>query len=173
MEEQTNLLQHFLAALAYRTQKALRGCADSFPSFRIAPGVRTPHELLHHMDSVLGYAQTFFVGGSYRVPMLPGFPAEIERFHTTLTHLASLVTESEDWSRISPEQLLQGPLSDAMSHAGQLALLRRLSGDPIPPENFVFAAVIPGNLGSCQPLPVAPDADWPERPTPAVPPKAT
>jgi hypothetical protein len=164
MKDKAALLQHFLAALAYRTQKALRGSAESFPAFRVAPGVRSPHELLHHMDSVLGYAQTFFVGGTYHVPILPSFPAEIERFHATLTHLARLVAETTDWSRISHEQLLQGPLSDAMSHAGQLALMRRLSGDPVPPENFVFADVASSNLSASQPLPVAPDSDWPEGP---------
>jgi hypothetical protein len=173
MEDKAALLQHFLAALAYRTQKALRGCAESFPAFRAAPGVRSPHELLHHMDSVLGYARTFFVGGTYHVPMLPSFPAEIERFHATIAHLARVVAETTDWSRISHEQLLQGPLSDAMSHAGQLALMRRLSGDPVPPENFVFAVVASSNLSSSQSLPVAPDADWPEGPVPGSPGRAS
>jgi len=66
---------------------------------------------------------------------------------------------------ISLEQLLQGPLSDAMTHAGQLAMLRRLAGSPIPPENFVFAEVIAGQLGLNQSLPVSPDLDWsPDRP---------
>ena len=33
-------------------------------------------------------------------------------------------------ARISDEQFLQGPLADAMTHAGQLAMLRRLAGAP-------------------------------------------
>ncbi|MBL8113082.1 MAG: hypothetical protein JNK60_09375 [Acidobacteria bacterium] len=164
MNDGTPLLKHFLAALAYRTQKALRGCGASYPSFRAAPDVRTPHELLNHMDSVLGYARTFFVGGTYRVPPLPEFEAEIRRFHETLADLSRLVGEEKDWKAITPRQLLQGPLSDAMTHAGQLALLRRLSGDPVPPENFIFAEVSDANLGPDQPLPAAPDPVWPERP---------
>src|ERR1700719_4568276 len=54
------MLCHFLAALAYRTQKAVRGASPDFPRFRAAPAVRTPHELINHMTSVLGYATTFF-----------------------------------------------------------------------------------------------------------------
>ena len=65
------ILKHFLAALAYRTQKALRDAPPEFAEFRAAPKVRTPHELVRHMDSVLGYARTFLVGGSYRPPDLP------------------------------------------------------------------------------------------------------
>jgi len=51
-----------------------------------------------------------------------------------------------------------------MTHAGQLAMLRRLAGSPVPPENFVFAEIKVGNLGPAQPLPADPDRDWPERP---------
>jgi len=164
MDDKNALLIHCLAALAYRTQKALRGAPPEFATFRAAPNVRTPHELVCHMDSVLGYACTFFVGGEYRVPPLPEFAAEIERFHTTISRLADLIAAESGWRGITPEQLLQGPLADAMTHAGQLAMLRRLAGHPVPPENFVFAEVSASKLGPEQPPPARPDEDWPERP---------
>jgi hypothetical protein len=70
---------------------------------------------------------------------------------------------------ITDEQLLQGPLADAMTHAGQLALLRRLSGTPVPPENFVFADIRSDNVSTEQPAPASPDAGWsPEQPPMAV-----
>jgi hypothetical protein len=47
-----------------------------------------------------------------------------------------------------------------MTHAGQLAMLRRLHGDPVPSENFIFATVSSANLGRDQALPAAPDANW-------------
>jgi hypothetical protein len=164
MDGKQLLIQHFLAALAYRTQKALRYAPPEFASFSAGQSVRTPHELVNHMNSVLGYAGTFFLGGSYRAPQLPEFAAEVERFHETLTNLARLVEIESEWQSITPEQLLQGPLSDAMTHAGQLAMLRRLSGHPIPPENFVFAEIEAAKLGPDQALPARPDKDWPERP---------
>ena len=61
---------------------------------------------------------------------------------------------------INDEQFLQGPLSDAMTHAGQLAMLRRVHGVPVPSENFIFAKVSPENLSSAQALPASPDVDW-------------
>jgi hypothetical protein len=163
MDETRELLRHFLAALAYRTQKALRDSPSDFASFRAAPKVRTPHELVCHMNSVLGYATTFFLGGSYRVPQLPEFTEEVARFHSTLAELARLIAEAPE-CRITPQQLLQGPLADAMTHTGQLAMLRRLAGHPVPPENFVFSDVSVENLGPDQPLPARPDKEWPERP---------
>ncbi len=163
MDNQRALLRHFLAALAYRTQKALRGAPPDFPEFRAPLLVRTPHELIRHMDDVLGYARTFFVGGRYRAPLLSDFAAAVAHFHETLADLARHLELGTEFQGITAEILLQGPFSDAMTHVGQLAMLRRLAGSPVPPENFVFAAIIPANLGLDQPLPVRPDKDWPER----------
>jgi hypothetical protein len=56
--------------------------------------------------------------------------------------------------------MLQGPFSDAMTHAGQLIMLRRLFGSPVPPENFIIADINPENLGPNQPEPVSPDKEW-------------
>jgi hypothetical protein len=164
MDDKRALLQHFLAAIAYRTQKALRGAPPSFASFRAAPKVRTPHELVSHMDSVLGYARTFFIGGEYRPQPSPDFTAEIQRFHSKLEDLSRHLEEGTPLRETTPERLLQGPFSDAMSHAGQLALLRRLAGSPVPPENFIVADVDSANLGPDQPNPVSPDEVWPDRP---------
>jgi hypothetical protein len=50
----------------------------------------------------------------------------------------------------TPKQLLPGPFSDAMTHAGQLAMLRRLHGDPVPPEDFVVAVIDAEHLSSPQ-----------------------
>jgi hypothetical protein len=166
-EVERRLLRHFLAALAYRTQKAIRGASDSYADFRIAPTVRTPHELVWHMTGVLGYARTFFIGGTWRPEILDTFAAEVARFHETVESLAAHLDAGVP-DGITLPRLLQGPLSDAMTHAGQLAMLRRLSGDPVPPENFVLADVRPENLGPSQPEPAAPKAGWrPDQPPPS------
>jgi hypothetical protein len=164
MDDKRALLKHFLAALAYRTQKALRGAPPEFASFRTAPESRTPRELIRHMDSVLGYAGTFFIGGTYKAPLIDDFDKAVEHFHEILEKLAQHIEQGTELREITPEQLLQGPLADAMTHAGQLALLRRLSGNPVPPENFIYADIDPYNLGPDQPPPVRPDKVWPEAP---------
>ncbi len=111
------------------------------------------------MASVLGYAQTFFVGGTYHPEPLPTLDDEVARLHEMLESLSEWI-RSGAFDRVSPEQLLQGPLSDAMSHAGQLAMLRRLAGSPVPPENFVVAEISADNVGPNQPPPVSPDKVW-------------
>jgi hypothetical protein len=115
------------------------------------------------MDSVLGYSRTFFIGGSYRPPTFPEFEAAVAHFHETLADVARHIEIGTELN-VTAEVLLQGPFSDAMTHAGQLALLRRLAGSPVPPENFVFAEVSSSNLGPDQPLPARPDEVWPEKP---------
>jgi hypothetical protein len=157
MDDKRHMLRHFLAALAYRTQKALRGATDDFADFDAGGDVRTPKELVRHMTSVLGYARTFFIGGEYRPEPLPTFAEEIERFHEMLAHLREHLDSETPLRGLTEEQLLQGQFSDAMTHVGQLAMLRRLHGEPIRSENFIHAAISPENLSSHQPDPVAPD----------------
>ncbi len=172
MDEKRHMLRHFLAALAYRTQKALRDAPAAFADFNAGSGVRTPHWLVLHMDSVLGYALTHFEGGEYWPERLPDFESEVLRFHGKLERLAHHLEAGTPMKGMTPERMLQGPFSDAMTHAGQLAMLRRLSGSPVPPENFIVADIDSENLGPDQPSPVSPDAEWPEAPPQEVKPEA-
>lgn len=177
MTESRRLLRHFLAALAYRTQKALRDAPDDFGVFRAGTHVRTPHELLWHMTGLMGYARTFFRGGDYAPPPVATLADEIQRFHEQLEGLSRDLGDAALTCRLTDEQLLQGPFADAMTHAGQLAMLRRLAGRPVPSENFIHAAIDAANVGANQPPPVAPDGWWrpdqpPQRPGPVSPPDA-
>jgi len=159
MDAKREMLRHELAAIAYRTRKALRDAPAEFGDLRVAAGVRTPRELLRHMSGVLGYARTFFTGGTYRPAPLATLEEELERLHELLASLSEHFA-ADSFERMSPEAFLQGPLSDAMTHAGQLAMLRRLAGSPVPPENFLFADIDADNVGPNQPDPVAPDDEW-------------
>lgn len=168
MNDSRRLLQHLLAALAYRTQKALRGAPADFGDFRIAPTSRTPHELVWHMTGVIGFARTMLHGGSFAPPRLAAFADEVARFHDTLAALHADFGNASLVATISDERFLQGPLSDAMTHAGQLAMLRRLAGSPVASEDFSKAAIDTANVGKYQAEPVAPDAWWrPDLPPPA------
>jgi hypothetical protein len=165
MNEKRALLNHFLAALAYRTQKALRGAPDGFGSFSPPADVRSPKELVRHMTSVLGYSRTYFVGVSYWPEALESLEAEVERFHQMLANISEhLVNETPLRDGMTEEQLLQGPFSDAMTHVGQLAMLRRFAGSPVAPENFIVADIKANKVGPDQSEPNAPDEVWAEAP---------
>jgi hypothetical protein len=107
MDAKGFLMRHFLAALAYCTQKALRGAQPSFASFRAAPQVRTPHELVRHMSGVLNYARTFFGGDPSLLETLPDFEAEIARFHQILEELGEHLLLGTPLRDVTPEQLPQ------------------------------------------------------------------
>lgn len=165
MNTARQLLQHFLAAIAYRTQKALRGAPDDFGTFRAGLHVRTPHELVWHMTGVIGYARTMLHGGTFAPPRLESLADEVTRLHDVLARLRDDFADEALDAQIRDEQFLHGPLADAMTHAGQLAMLRRLAGSPVPSENFIQAGIDAANVGEDQPLPAAPDSWWrPDQP---------
>ena len=51
-------------------------------------------------------------------------------------------------------RLLAGPIADAMTHVGQLALLRRMAGVPTIGENYFAADIVTGRVGPDQSPPV-------------------
>ena len=165
MDRDRELLRHFLAAIAYRTQKALRDAPEQYPTFSAGNRVRTPVELIRHMTSLMGYVRTFFVGGSYpaKPDPLPTFKEEVARFHAMLEAVGALLRGDAQCS-LTTEQLLQGPFADTMTHVGQLAMLRRLADAPVAPENFIYADIRAERLNADQPPPARPDPRWPEAP---------
>ncbi len=159
MEKTRKLLSHSVAAIAYRTHKAIHGAPAGFGSFKAGPGVRTPQQILRHMSDVLGFASTFYTGGRWRAHLKPSWSEEVDRFYEVLGVLRQHILDDE-LKGTTPERLLQGPLSDAISHSGQLAMLRRLAGSPIPPENFIEADIHEDRVGADQAPPVSPDEEW-------------
>lgn len=119
------------------------------------------------MTGVIGYARTMLHGGTFKPPRLDTFLEEVTRFHETLAALRDDFGNATLTAQISDEQFLQGPLSDAMTHAGQLAMLRRLAGSPVASENFIFAKINASNVSALQADPAAPDPWWkPDLPPP-------
>ena len=155
-------LRHFLAALAYRLQKSIRGAPEDYWYFEAGQGVRTPGRIVRHINGVLSYAVAIIESGNLdqRTHLEDlSWQDELERFHQTLKvldqHLLNQPNLSDDLLR----RLLQGPLSDAMTHIGQLATLRRMAGFPVRAENFMKANVQTGHLGADQPEPLSPDPE--------------
>ena len=148
MHDRAAVFLHLLATIAYRARYALRGAPESFGSFRAGTEVWTPAELVRHMTSVLAYVRSCFEGTERpRLDPLPDLGAEITRFHAMVEDVAGHVRTGTEPKGMSEEQILQGPFADALTHVGQLAMLRRLSGSPVQAESFVQARVDPADLG--------------------------
>ena len=162
VSQNRQLIIHYLASIAYHFQKAIRNAPNDYWKFSAGNQVRTPKEILLHITSLIGYTRTFYIGGTYIPESLQSIQDEIERFHEILEDISKHLDSDSNLLKITEYQLLQGPLSDIMTHIGQLSMLRRLYGDPVPPENFIYADISSKRLGKNQPLPIAPDKDWPE-----------
>ena len=139
----TSLLRHFVAALAYRSRRVLDGAPSGFSDIEIGHGIRRPVEILSHMSNVLSFAiRTISNSDEPKAAREAGaWDAEMQRYFSVLHDFDAILDGVAAIDRELAERLLQGPLADAMTHVGQLAMLRRAAGAPIPPENF-FAADI-------------------------------
>lgn len=140
-------LRHLLATLAYRAGKTVRGTPEAFGQFHLTPDSKSCVEILAHMgdlmDWVLRLAQ-----GEHRWTNATPLPweQEIARFFTTTQALDDYLASGSP-IRWEPERLIQGGLADALTHTGQLAMLRRLSGHPMRGENYAKADIAAGRVG--------------------------
>jgi hypothetical protein len=154
MDEKRDLLRHTLATLAYRTVRALEYAPESFANFDSAG--RSPVQILAHMGDLLHWALSMAQGNPAWNNAQPlAWPQEQQRFFAALSAFdAYLASSSKVHAPI--DRLMQGPVADALCHAGQLAMLRRLAGSPTRGENFYVAAITIGQINSVQHEPVKP-----------------
>ncbi|HET6764768.1 MAG TPA: hypothetical protein VFH27_13880 [Longimicrobiaceae bacterium] len=148
MDAKREMLMHTLATLAYRTAKAVERAPARYPDFDAGEGTRTPIQILRHMADLLRQTRSLFVPGEpiQDPPEGHAWADAVDDLRDAIRTLARELPESQvrvrmDGVEVTAEQILQGPLSDAITHAGQLAYLRRLAGSPIPSENFMRADV--------------------------------
>lgn len=147
------LLRHALATLAYRGGKAIRNAPESFSTFDAGGGVRSPGQILTHMGDLMEWALSMANGKREWHDSKPlAWEKEAERFFGALKKFDDFLASSEPL-QAQPEKLFQGPIADALTHVGQIAILRRLSGEPVKAENFYKAEIAVGRVGADQASP--------------------
>ncbi|MCU6708091.1 hypothetical protein M6D81_05140 [Paenibacillus sp. J5C_2022] len=145
--DQLAVLRHYVATLGYRGSQALHAAPDYFAWFNAGHGVRSPVELLSHTAVVLEYARARLAEDERECWEVETWEAETERFYLTLERLdEALLHGAKQADDNTMRQMIQGPLADAMTHIGQLTMLRRLAGAPVPQGGFVEADVRTGRL---------------------------
>jgi hypothetical protein len=154
MDEKTALLRHLLATLAYRGGKALRGAPAEFAGFSIGNPPRTPGQILAHMADLLDWSISIADGREtwHDSPPL-GWEHGAARFFAGLEAFDRRLASGVPLA-CPVEKLIQGPLADALTHVGQIAMLRRLAGCPILGENYFVADIAAGRVGAQQAAPV-------------------
>jgi hypothetical protein len=147
------LLRHAVATLAYRGAKAVRGAPDSFASFHASETTRTPGQILAHVGDLLDWALSIAIGSEAwnNSEPLP-WDQEIARFHHALESFDNYLASDAELGATC-ERLFQGPIADALTHVGQLTMLRRIAGAPMKGENYSRAKIESGRVGAEQATP--------------------
>ena len=147
------MLRHALATLAYRGGKAVRGAPDRFGDFKTEAAIRTPGQVLAHVGDLLDWSIELADGRHVWHDSPPqSWPEELARFFQALARLDARLASDAPLG-FTERQLLQGPIADALTHVGQITMLRRMFGSPVRGENYLKADIVVGRVGPEQSAP--------------------
>jgi hypothetical protein len=135
-----------VATIAFRGNVAIRDAPDDFAGFKIAEGVRTPAEILAHIGDLLQGSVYLLRGEMVYLNAAPlAWSEEAARFFSGVKELDSFLASGERLA--APiEKLTQGPIADALTHIGQIILLRRAAGCPVRTESYFQAEIVPSEM---------------------------
>jgi len=155
MQNDREFLRHTLATLAYRGGKVVRDAPAEVATLKLHEKARTPLEILAHVNDLLDWIIRMTSGEHRWVASTPqSWDTEVERFFVTLTDLDTRLAEAP---ALDDRSVFQGPVADALTHIGQIALLRRIAGAPVRSENYFKADIVAGRVGREQ---TTPKLEW-------------
>ena len=134
------VMQRLLDGLGFRFYWATEGLRVGDYAFRPADDVMSIRELVEHIWGLVNWVNISINGMSQRRP------EEIESVRSRVLEIVcdlrrSMTTISDDdLSKVTIEgrplwNLINGPVSDALTHVGQINSFRRLNGNPVPRAN--------------------------------------
>jgi len=145
-----DLFRHTVATLAYRGGKAVRGAPPQFAAYRAAETTRTPGQILAHIGDLLDWSLSVAKGKEEWFNSAPlAWDEEVRRFFAALERFDAYLASDAPLHE-SAEKLFQGPIADALTHVGQIAMLRRMAGCAMRGENYHRAEIALGRVGSDQ-----------------------
>jgi hypothetical protein len=153
MDDKRALLRHTVATVAYRGGKAVRGAPATFAAYSADGSPRTPATILAHIGDLFDWALSQAKGAEAWADSTPlEWDREVDRFFATLERFDAFLA-SEAPLAATPERIFQGAIADALTHVGQLAMLRRLAGAKMKAENYSKAEIVVGRVGAEQTAP--------------------
>lgn len=146
-------MRHTVATVAYRGGKAVRNAPAGFADFRAGEGTRTPGQILTHIGDLFDWALSIVKGQRTWHDSTPlPWDQEVERFFAALKKFDDYLASREP-AHASIEKVFQGPVADALTHVGQIGILRRLAHGPVKGESYYEADIESGRVGSDQAKP--------------------
>jgi hypothetical protein len=144
------LLRHSIATLAYRGGKAIRGAPEGFSDFKASEKTRTPGQILAHLSDLIDWALSMAKGKQEWHNSPPrSWDEGAKRFFAALQSFDDYLASDAPLDA-SADKLFQGPVADALTHVGQIAMLRGIAGASIRAENYFKAEITMGRVGAEQ-----------------------
>jgi len=141
------LLRHLIATLVYRAGVAISDAPENFAAFKIGETLRTPGEILAHIGDLLEGSLRLMKGEFVHLNSAPLlWNEEVARFFTAAKEFDSYLA-SDALLGQSIEKIMQVPISDALTHVGQIVMLRRAAGAPVRAEGYFNAEIVAGKIG--------------------------
>lgn len=135
------LLRHLVAALTFRARIAISDAPESFAAFRIEETVRTPAEILAHLGDLLEGSLYLMKGELVYLNSPPlAWKEESRRFFAAAKDFDAFLA-SDAHPQQPVEKIVQGPIADALTHVGQIVMLRRAAGAPVREESYFTAEI--------------------------------
>ncbi len=148
--EARQFLRHTLATLAYRAGKVLRDAPAGFGATGVGDTTRTACQLLAHISDLMEWALSMARGAeAWQDSHVGEWSEEVTRFYASIGRFDQYLESNSDLA-CSLEKLFQGPVADALTHTGQLAMLRRIAGSAVRGENYFKADIAAGRVGALQ-----------------------
>ena len=141
------VLRHVVATLAYRAAKALRDPPPGFETASFGAATRQPVQIVAHLADLMAWGVTIARGDYvWKAGGSDDWAVEVQRFFDGLAALDHELA-SHSVGAGSMEKLIQGPIADALTHVGQLSMLRGMAGAPVRPESYARAEIVVGRVG--------------------------
>lgn len=149
MSDDTTMLRHAIATLAYRLEKVVRETPARFESFDAGAGVRQPLALLGHIGDLMEWGERMANGDHSWSPITGlSWDAQRDRIFGAIARLDARLASGPPGKSV--ETIFSGPIADALTHTGQLSMLRRMAGSPVRAESYARARITLGRVGMDQ-----------------------
>ena len=141
------VLRQLAATLAYRAAKVLRDAPAGFGNHSFGDSTRQPVRIVAHMADLMTWGVSMAGGGKeWKAEGSDNWTTEVDRFFGGLAALDAAIAADGPFAG-SLDKMIQGPLADALTHVGQLAMLRGMAGAPVRPESYARATIVAGRVG--------------------------
>ena len=126
---------HLIATIKYRFAKAIGHQNAQYHGLHLGHGVRTPLAILQHLIGLTQYTRFILTDSKREFKVPDDWDSCAAMFNDNLEELQQLIQQG-DWDIENVKRIIQGPLSDALTHIGQLAMMSRINGNPVAKVNY-------------------------------------